>query len=87
MTAPTSVNEEGGKSVGLKRMHTHTHTHTHTPVSYTHLDVYKRQQVGLLKQKHIHSISMLPKSSNFLIQSDISNVKLWGQYNGDTRLA
>ena len=23
--------------------HTHTHTHTHTPVSYTHLDVYKRQ--------------------------------------------
>ena len=22
---------------------THTHTHTHTPVSYTHLDVYKRQ--------------------------------------------
>ena len=24
--------------------HTHTLTHTHTPVSYTHLDVYKRQQ-------------------------------------------
>ena len=24
---------------------THTHTHTHTPVSYTHLDVYKRQQL------------------------------------------
>ena len=23
---------------------THTHTHTHTPVSYTHLDVYKRQE-------------------------------------------
>ena len=22
-----------------------THTHTHTPVSYTHLDVYKRQHV------------------------------------------
>ena len=22
---------------------TDTHTHTHTPVSYTHLDVYKRQ--------------------------------------------
>ena len=21
----------------------YTHTHTHTPVSYTHLDVYKRQ--------------------------------------------
>ena len=26
-----------------KRMH--THTHTHTPVSYTHLDVYKRQVI------------------------------------------
>ena len=24
-------------------VNTHTHTHTHTPVSYTHLDVYKRQ--------------------------------------------
>ena len=28
--------------------HTHTHTHTHTPVSYTHLDVYKRQYLTLL---------------------------------------
>ena len=27
----------------LSPAHTHTHTHTHTPVSYTHLDVYKRQ--------------------------------------------
>ena len=24
-----------------------THTHTHTPVSYTHLDVYKRQPPNL----------------------------------------
>ena len=24
-----------------------THTHTHTPVSYTHLDVYKRQGLSL----------------------------------------
>ena len=34
-------------SVMYTKMHararTHTHTHTHTPVSYTHLDVYKRQ--------------------------------------------
>ena len=27
----------------LGQSKTHTHTHTHTPVSYTHLDVYKRQ--------------------------------------------
>ena len=25
------------------RLNVITHTHTHTPVSYTHLDVYKRQ--------------------------------------------
>ena len=30
------------------RSHTHTHTHTHTPVSYTHLDVYKRQIFGAM---------------------------------------
>ena len=31
-------------------VHTHTHTHTHTqiPVSYTHLDVYKRQVLYIL---------------------------------------
>ena len=28
-----------------------THTHTHTPVSYTHLDVYKRQGFQFLKDK------------------------------------
>ena len=28
--------------------HTHTHTHTHTPVSYTHLDVYKRQMLNYI---------------------------------------
>ena len=31
---------------------THTHTHTHTPVSYTHLDVYKRQHTH--RQTHTH---------------------------------
>ena len=30
---------------------THTHTHTHTPVSYTHLDVYKRQPA------HTHTLA------------------------------
>ena len=27
----------------------HTHTHTHTPVSYTHLDVYKRQTIHIMR--------------------------------------
>ena len=31
------------KGRGCLKGCTHTHTHTHTPVSYTHLDVYKRQ--------------------------------------------
>ena len=37
----TSGNQQ--EPVTGKQTHTHTHTHTHTPVSYTHLDVYKRQ--------------------------------------------
>ena len=32
-------------AINLSRVLFHTHTHTHTPVSYTHLDVYKRQTV------------------------------------------
>ena len=31
----------------------HTHTHTHTPVSYTHLDVYKRQVLAQWKQLNV----------------------------------
>ena len=31
------------KVISYNNKHVHTHKHTHTPVSYTHLDVYKRQ--------------------------------------------
>ena len=37
----------------IKMTHTHTHTHTHTPVSYTHLDVYKRQTFSSLANEHV----------------------------------
>ena len=31
----------------------HTHTHTHTPVSYTHLDVYKRQTYDAILEQSL----------------------------------
>ena len=37
----------------------HAHTHTHTPVSYTHLDVYKRQVET--------QSSMLTQNGNFIL--------------------
>ena len=38
-------------TTAMKRQGRHTHTHTHTPVSYTHLDVYKRQIENTLVKK------------------------------------
>ena len=36
-----------------KMFHSRAHAHTHTPVSYTHLDVYKRQTVPT----HVHFVA------------------------------
>ena len=33
------------KTESLSHARARTHTHTHAPVSYTHLDVYKRQEL------------------------------------------
>ena len=45
----------------MKDTHTHTHTHTHIPVSYTHLDVYKRQILdrSFSFDKFMHEIYIL----------------------------
>ena len=48
---PTNKGVRQSCCISPTLFNTHTHTHTHTPVSYTHLDVYKRQDFRYSEDK------------------------------------
>ena len=57
---------------------------THTPVSYTHLDVYKRQMVGtvaagqpILAQEHIEGYFPIP--AEYMPNTDCFMLKVKGE--------
>ena len=50
-------------------------THTHTPVSYTHLDVYKRQHSVLGETHSLQSVEKIQTSKYFLAYFGFLRVK------------